>query len=143
MQPSTAFRLVLMLSLASALVGTVFIAQRESLLPSGLIEYLAEAAPDPEAPPTTKQRAARYAGTGFLIAYLAVIAGMFFFKKWARPVGLLVTATSFIVHPLNGPIIDSGWGVLFFDLASVLWGAMLAMSYCPPCSGLFAKEPNA
>jgi hypothetical protein len=54
-----------------------------------------------------------------------------------------MTALGMLFNPLFGLSMESGWARLLLDLSSILWGAVLAMSFVSSLSGRFAPRENA
>ncbi|CAN5164197.1 hypothetical protein BH11PSE11_BH11PSE11_17990 [soil metagenome] len=71
------------------------------------------------------------------IVSLAGIAGLLFFKRWARSVCLWTTALGFCLYPLLGTQVSSGLAAGLSEVSFTLWGAVLALAYCSPLSERF------
>jgi|GEM_PF-1100410 len=68
------------------------------------------------------------------------IFGLFMFKPWARPLNVVLAFSSFIVWPLLGYNLTSGWSQAFADFSGILWGAVIAMAYFSPVSERFLRN---
>jgi hypothetical protein len=68
---------------------------------------------------------------------VASTIGLFFFKRWARPMALVATALTLVLLLLAGMDAYSGLETMLDYLSSMLWGACLAMAYWSPLSGNF------
>ncbi|WP_134084367.1 hypothetical protein [Thiohalophilus thiocyanatoxydans] len=73
----------------------------------------------------------------FVAVILAGCIGLFFFKKWGRTVVVISGALSLILLPFNGVIVELAYESALNEISSILFGAILAMSYLPPLSQEF------
>jgi hypothetical protein len=71
---------------------------------------------------------------------LAATAGLYLFKPWSRGFAVSMTLLSVISYLLFGVQVKSGWALMLFQLSSVLWGAVLAISYVSSLSRRFAFD---
>ena len=76
---------------------------------------------------------------GFAAASLAGLVGLFYFKRWARSLSLYSTLAGYLFAPLIGSSLYSGLESALSDGSSVLWGAVLALSYFSPVSQRFGR----
>jgi urea transporter len=67
--------------------------------------------------------------TGVLLLALFVTVSFLLMKRWSRRLALWATVASFVVMPLFGPSVQSGWALMFADLSASLWAGALAMAY--------------
>jgi hypothetical protein len=76
---------------------------------------------------------------GFAVAWIVGLIGLFYIKPWARSLSLYSTLAGFLLFPLSGPSLYSGIELALADGASILWGAILAISYFSPVSERFGR----
>ena len=76
---------------------------------------------------------------GFAVAWIAGLIGLFYFKPWARSLSLYSTLAGFLLFPLSGPSLYSAIELALADGASILWGAILAISYFSSISERFGR----
>lgn len=74
-----------------------------------------------------------------LLAGIFISYGLFTFKPWARPFNLGFAFSSFIVWPILGYNLSSGWAQPFVDIADMLWGAVTVLTFVPPISEKFDR----
>jgi len=77
------------------------------------------------------------------IAGLAGFIGLFFFKKWGRTLSLYTTIVMVLIQPFLGASLTSGIEDSVGDLLSMLWGAILIVSYCSPIRERFEQTITA
>ena len=76
---------------------------------------------------------------GFAATWIAGLIGLFYFKPWARSLSLYSTLAGFLIFPLSGPSLFSAIELGLADGASILWGAILAISYFSAISERFGR----
>jgi hypothetical protein len=133
------FRALLIASLATGFVGAFL----DMVFPGLVPESIAHAF---EALPPPPSLALFGAGALVLVTFggsVAAAIGLYFFQPWARPLAVWMTALGLLFHPLLGVSMQSGWAQLLLDLSSVLWGAVLAMSFVSSVSGRFGAREDA
>jgi hypothetical protein len=54
-----------------------------------------------------------------------------------------MTALGLLFHPLLGPSMQSGWAQLLLEVSSLLWGAVVAMSFVSSVSARFAAREDS
>ena len=79
-------------------------------------------------------------GLAYGLAAIVALVGLFLFKRWARPLNVALTGGLFVIWPVIGYNISSGWAQACNDVAFVLWGVVLAMAYLPPICERFAPS---
>lgn len=127
------FRALLIASLVTGLIGSFLDITFPQLVPVSMNEAF-EALPPPPS--------LALFGAGLLVfitfggVVLAVI-GLYLFQAWSRPLALLMTALGLLFHPLLGVAMQSGWAQLFLETSTLLWGAVLTMSYLSSVSARF------
>lgn len=77
-----------------------------------------------------------------LTVVVAAPVGLYGFKPWARPLSLVVTV---LILPLAYFPEESSSGLdvvvsALLELASLLWGGILALSYCSPIANHFGPD---
>lgn len=85
------------------------------------------------------------AGALVLITFggaIASVIGLYLFQPWSRQLAVWMTALGLLFHPLFGVSMQSGWAQLLLDISSVLWGAVLAMSFVSSLSERFASRQS-
>ena len=76
---------------------------------------------------------------GFAVAWIAGLIGLFYFKSWARSLSLYSTLAGCLLFPLSVPSLYSAIELVLADGASILWGAILAISYFSAISERFGR----
>ena len=79
---------------------------------------------------------------GLVLAWLVGLAGLFFFKGWARTLSLYSTLIGFAVYPFSGPQLYSALETSLYDASTTLWGAILALSYFSAVSDRFGANSS-
>lgn len=133
------FRALLLASVATSVVGSFLDLAFPSLVP----ESMAKAFDDLPPPP-----ALALFGAGALVlvtfgGYVAAVVGLYFFQPWARQLAVWMTVLGLLFHPLLGVSMQSGWAQMLLEISSVLWGAVLAMSFVSSVSSRFAPREAA
>jgi uncharacterized membrane protein len=75
----------------------------------------------------------------FVVVWLTGLVGLFFFKRWARPLSLCSTIAGFVIFPFVGASPYSGLEASLFEASSMVWGGILALSYFSPVSCRFER----
>jgi hypothetical protein len=75
----------------------------------------------------------------FAAAWLTGFVGLFFFKSWARSLSLYSTLAWFFIYPFVGTSLYSGLEASLFEVSTMVWGAILALSYFSPVSCRFER----
>lgn len=80
-------------------------------------------------------------------AYLAVVissaVGLYRLRSWARPLAVTITLLTFVLMPLLGPRVESGWTATLLEAEWLLWGMVLALSYWSPVAEHFVNPRGA
>lgn len=76
----------------------------------------------------------------FALAAFAGTFGLYMFKSWGRSLSLYSTLAGLILFPFFGPTLYSGLESSLFEASTLVWGAILALSYYSAVSGSF--DPN-
>jgi len=67
-----------------------------------------------------------------LAAIVTGLVGLFLFKRWGRAVSLYSTLAGLGLYLFTGPAVYSAAEGVLFEVSSLLWGAILALSYYSP-----------
>lgn len=132
------FRALLVASVVTGIVGGFL----DTVFPGLVPESMAKAFEDLPPPPTLA-----LFGAGALVlvtfgGFVAAVAGLYFFQPWARQLAVWMTVLGFLFDPLLGVSMQSGWAQMLLELSSVLWGAVLAMSFVSSVSSRFSARQN-
>jgi urea transporter len=66
------------------------------------------------------------------------VVGLFCFRPWAPRIAIIATLLSFMIYPLLGYSLSSGWALALTDFSTLLWGVVLTLTYCSPIRKRFA-----
>jgi urea transporter len=120
------YRLLILASIAIAIGGGLI----DILSPSALPQVLSYAMDEYSS--TLSESYFLYIGIAcmalLLIGAISTI-GLYFFRPWAPLLAVFTTVIAYPVTVLLGPAVASGWAIAFLDLSSMLWGAVLALTY--------------
>ena len=75
----------------------------------------------------------------YVVSALVAVTGLFFFRRWSRPLSIFVSTMAIAGWPLLGYNVVSGWSQALFDTALILWGGALAIAYCSPLAERFVS----
>lgn len=137
---SSHFRALLVISVAAGLAGSFV----DLLFPS-LVSAALSAAIENEPPPTFFSESPWLTillAAPVSIAGIASTVGLFFFRRWARTLSVVVLCLSIAATPFLGSILSSGVSYALIEVASTTWGAALAIAYLSPISRLFTPEAS-
>jgi hypothetical protein len=70
-----------------------------------------------------------------LAAIVAGFVGLFLFKRWGRAVSFYSTLAGLCLYLFTGPTVNSALEGVLYEVSSLLWGAILALSYYSPIAG--------
>lgn len=76
----------------------------------------------------------------FALAAIVGMVGLFMFKRWGRSLSLYSTLAGLVLFPLFGPSLSSGFESALFEASTMLWGAILALSYHSAISASFSND---
>ena len=76
----------------------------------------------------------------FAMASVAGMYGLYVFKAWGRSLSLYSTLAGLVLLPFFGPSLSSGLECAFFEASTMLWGAILALSYFSAISSDFSAN---
>ncbi len=147
MAPKNIFRTLVALSIAVAIAGVVAavfpgqISEEWTTLlqwhgNSGISEQLAENIPENY----WVRVVLLLFAIGYLAFVIAVLVGMFLFWRFARFGFVCLTALCVAFVPFDGLVVMTPVEAALFQLALILDGVIVAMSYLPPIRGQFENE---
>ncbi len=77
--------------------------------------------------------------TIILVMFIVALAGMWFFKHWARPLYIIMMVTSIPIYFMSGITIMTPLESLLNDTSLVIDGLLLAMMLTGPVSNEFTR----
>ena len=120
------FRRLVVLYIAFTIAGIA-----AAFLPSSYTQALSDAL---ENEPTPLLLENLWLLFGLVLPLVAVtIAGMyglFMFRRWGRTFSLCSTVAGLLFFPFLGPSLSAGFESMLYEAATLLWGAILSLSYC-------------
>jgi hypothetical protein len=132
------YRLLILASIFVGLVGSFLDLALPGLVPEPMF-----AAFEAQPPPSTT--ALTVVSVLVLITFgggIAATIGLYFFQAWSRPLAIWMTALGLLFHPVLGVSLQSGWAQLMLDVSTLLWGAVIAMSYVSSLRERFVPPPS-
>ena len=75
-----------------------------------------------------------------VVAVMASLVGLYRFRRWGRTLALWNTIGVLPVLAMTGPILSTGLESMFREIATLLWGGMLALSWYGPVGAAFAHQ---
>jgi hypothetical protein len=119
-------------------VITLLTAVGVGFLPGGYSQALADAyAAEPQPWLFDDMRVGLAIAISLLAAIVAGLIGLFRFKRWGRALSLYSTVAGLCLYLFAGPTIQSPIENVFIELSTLLWGAILALSYGSPIARRF------
>ena len=76
----------------------------------------------------------------FAVVVLASLVGLYRFRRWGRALALWSTVGLLPVLAVTGPTLSGGLESMFRDIATMLWGGLLALSWYGPVGATFAHQ---
>jgi hypothetical protein len=76
-------------------------------------------------------------------ALIASLTGLYLFRRWGRTLALWCTAGGLLLSAMMGPILSGGLETMLGELATTLWGSLLALAYFGPISTAFSRQAVA
>ena len=129
------YRLLIAASTVLGFAGPLLDVLMPSLLPAAFTAAM-------EAQDPLHSNAWLLVGGVVAVAGLAAMVGLWLFRPWAPRWALATTALSVAFIVLQGANAVSGWSMALTDLSSMLWGAVLALTFFSPLSARFARVPD-
>jgi hypothetical protein len=136
----SSFRALLVTAVVLAIIGGVLNTAIQSSLPAPLAEYKQA---ELDADLTAEGLLLLALVLVWVFAGLVATVGLLAFWRPARVLAIAATVLGELMMPLAGPTVESAWASMLDDSASILWGAVLALAYCPPVREWFEKKPAA
>lgn len=130
----TGFRVVLVSSVAAAVVGIIVMVLSEATLPLELQRYLSRLYSEPFSGRAII--AAVIWVPGIVLSLIGAI-GMFVFWRPGRILALIGTLLAVGALPFYEPIVTTGLATSFNEGSSILWGMVLALAYWSPLAQRF------
>lgn len=135
MSSETVFRIVLLSSMLPSVVVSISSEFLHQSLPIELQQYLAGQADEVVGLTLTEM-----VSFGVLmIGFVAVLAGLWFFKWWAKIFYVPLTIAGLVFGAVSGPAVMTGWENMLFALMNMLSGALIAMMFSEGLSERFRK----
>lgn len=75
----------------------------------------------------------------FIVAAIVGLVGLFRYRAWGRSLSLYTTLAGLAASPFLGPSLSSGLEASLSEAATMLLGAILALSYFSPVSKRFGR----
>ena len=76
----------------------------------------------------------------FAVVVLASLVGLYRFRRWGRALALWSTVGLLPLLAVTGPTLSGGLESMFRDIATMLWGGLLALSWYGPVGAAFAHQ---
>ena len=140
MSITTMFRSVLAASLIFSVFSFLASISLAETLPTALQDYLTEV----ENEDISVSRALFYlaAMLALLILLPVSIIGLWKFKSWARTLYVVITIAFIPFYPAIGPVVMNGWEAMFYDIAILFDGVLLAMMFTGEISQKFSPSSS-
>jgi hypothetical protein len=74
------------------------------------------------------------------LAAFAGMYGLYMFKRWGRSLSLYSTLAGLVLFPFFGPSLYGGIESALSEASTLIWGAILALSYSSAVSGSFSAN---
>jgi urea transporter len=132
------FRKLLLLSIILAVIGILLDIMLPNLIPAPL--YQAQEEVDQAAWSTEFIVLLLIISIPVIIVNIISVVGLFFFRPWAPRIAIIATLLSFMIYPLLGYSLSSGWALALTDFSTLLWGVVLTLTYCSPIRKRFAHR---
>lgn len=72
-----------------------------------------------------------------ILAAAAGYIGLWRLKRWGRTLTLWATALGYLVSPMLGPMVFGPWELMFYEMSTLMLGAILAIAYMSPAAERF------
>ena len=123
------FRILLVLSWLLVIAGAVASFATENSLPPELQSYLARVE---NAPLANGEIVLAVVDVTFIVFAVVLTVALFRFRRWAMTLLPVSYVLGFVLIPVNGPYVESGWVSILFYLGSLVDGIILALVYFTP-----------
>ena len=127
------FRALIIASVVAGVLGASVDAVFPSLIPASVAKAVEDL-------PPPQMLAILSAGVLVLVTFggfVTATIGLYMFQPWSRRLAIVMTLLSLLSYPLLGINVQSGWAQLLLECSSMLWGAVIAMSYVSSVSHRF------
>jgi urea transporter len=129
------FRKLLLLSIICAVMGGLLDIVLPNLIPASLYQAQEEVE---QSASHTEFIILLLIGIPIIIVNIISVVGLFCFRPWAPRIAIIATLLSFMIYPLLGYSLSSGWAQALIDFSTLLWGVVLTLTYCSPIRKRFA-----
>lgn len=130
------FRALILLYVALVAASAV-----AALLPGGYSQELSDALDNEPAPPILENLWLMFClVVPLALAAFAGMYGLYMFKRWGRSLSLYSTLAGFVLFPFFGPSLYGAIESALAEAATLVWGAILALSYYSAVSGSFGAN---
>ncbi|MBI3714608.1 MAG: hypothetical protein HY255_01290 [Betaproteobacteria bacterium] len=134
------FRRLLIASLVLGLVASLIDLVFPGAVPTAVREAQGDSFKDAS---TTFLVSSGVFGAIFAGLLVSSVYGLYRFRRWARPLALIVTALTAVANISTGVAVSSGWASAFDMIANTLWGMVLALSWCSPFREIFTGQADS
>ena len=132
------FRWLLVASIVLTIIGVASEYATASMLPEPVQDIIKS---DMEGEITQSDIIMLGIGAPALILLLIGYIGLFRLKTWGRNCFIFASIMIYLITPLLGDFLMTSITFMLYDLASVTYGAVIAMAYLPPvCHRFTAKQ---
>ena len=131
------FRKLLLLSIIFAVIGGLLDIMLPNLVPDPL--YQAQQEVD-QLVSSNEFMVLLLIGIPLIIVYIVSSVGLFYFLPWAPRLAIISTLLLFVIYPLLGYSLSSGWALALTDFSTMLWGVVLTLTYCSSIRKRFARR---
>jgi hypothetical protein len=136
----TYFRALILISVAAGVAGS-FVDFLFPSLVSAALSVAVESEPPPALLAGNPWVLLAILGPFFLVGIASTI-GLFYFRRWARTLSLVVLGAGFILTPFLGATLSSGLSYALIEFSTTTWGAALAIAYYSPLSQRFHQAES-
>jgi urea transporter len=133
------FRKFLLLSIILGVIGILLDIMLPSLIPAPLYQAQEEVE---QSVSSTEFIVLLLISIPLIIVNLISVIGLFCFRPWAPRLAIIATLLSFMIYPLLGYSLSSGWALALTDLSTMLWGVVLTLTYYSPIRKRFARRKS-
>ncbi len=112
-----------------------------ALLPGGYSQELSDALDNEPVPPILENLWLLFClVVPLALAALAGMYGLYTFKRWGRSLSLCSTLAGLVLFPFFGPSLSGAIESALYEASTLIWGAILALSYYSAVSGSFSAN---
>lgn len=122
-------------------VALVVASAAAAFLPGGYSQELSDALDNEPAPRILENLWLMFGlVVPLLLAAFAGVYGLYMFKRWGRSLSLYSTLAGLVLFPFFGPSLYSGLESALFEASTLIWGAILTLSYYSEVSSTFSAN---